>query len=232
MSKDLLDLPLAIQISLGSGYLAYLIAYAGLRQHHNATDALFRTLAFGLSASLILYLGSGTVWPLLLAAPAPIVAAVLWRWKVRRMFKAALRLPNISWTDDTPSAWLTVIGEHTDARPSQIAVDMKNGRTLLCENTRLFANSPHGPAIFGLDGSVAFYVTDERRSDGKWLKRAEVIHADEGDCLTYIPADQIERIELRLWTRANAPAAAAVVKAQVMPDGAAAAAGAPNPEYK
>lgn len=233
MSKDLLDLPLAIQLSLGAGYLAYLLAYAGIRKHHTTADALFGTLIFGLFASAVIYLAGESVWFLGLAAALPILAGALWRWKLRGLFKSLLRYLNISWSDDTPNAWLTITSEHTDARPSQIAVDTKNGRTLLCEDTRVFGNSPHGPAIFGLDGSVAFYVTDERRADGEWFKHSDVIHPHEGDRLTFIPADQIERVELRLWSRANEMAAGVEVEEETGeegPDAVGAPSGAPNPE--
>ena len=54
MNPDLLKVPIAIQIALAGGYLAYLVAYAGIRQHHTTADATFRSIVFGLAASAVL----------------------------------------------------------------------------------------------------------------------------------------------------------------------------------
>lgn len=212
MDKNLLNLPWQIQLSLGSGYLAYLIAYAGIRQHHTATDAIFRTVAFGLAATAVLLWAPLEHGLLEIAALASALATgALWRWKGMAMTKTALGVANVTWSDDIPSAWLSITAMRTDVRPSQIAVDLDNGRTLVCDDTRRFAKAPYGPCVFGLDGSVALYVTAEMRPDNTWLEKLDVEHPFDGPRLTYIPASAIKRVEMRLWTRANEKAALGAV---------------------
>jgi hypothetical protein len=207
MGKELLSLPFAIQIALGAGYLGYLLAYSGIRQHHTTTDAFFRSVAFGLAASAIIYFGQPVWWNVALAATAPLAIAIFWRWRGMRWAKSLLRHCDVNWADDIPTAWISIVAEDTQTRPSQIAIDLEDGRTLLCEDTRPFADAPHGPCKFGLDGSIALYVTAEMRPDGSWIEKQDVRNPMHGDLITYVPASSIKRVEIRCWTRANGRAA-------------------------
>lgn len=207
MPETALALPWHIQVALGSGYMAYVIAYAGVRQHHTAADAAFRSAAFGLVATAAL------LWlpaPAILRAAAGVIGTVaagaFWRWRGMRWAQAALRRTNVSWADDIPSAWLTITAQRTDLKPSQIAVDLTDGRTLLSEDTRAFRDSPFGPCVFGLDGSLALYVTAERDPAGNWVEHEDVRHLRDGDKLTFVPASSIRRVEIRHWRKANATA--------------------------
>ena len=208
-------LPVAAQIALGSGYLAYLIAYAGLRERHTATDAVFRSAAFGLAATAVLTsLDPESLWVKIGAVAATVILGILWRSVGMAATRTIFRRTDISWTDDIPTAWLSVTATRTDARVSQIAVDMEDGRTLFCEDTRRFKDAPHGPCVFGLSGDVALYVTAEL-VDGKWTEHERVIDNVEGANLTYVPAAKIKRVELRFWTTATGKgAAAAAVEAK------------------
>lgn len=210
-----LALPIAVQIALGSGYLAYLIAYAGLRERHTATDAVFRAIAFGLVATAVLTSFDAThlltkIWAVLLT----VLAGAGWRWIGMELTRKVLRRTDISWTDDIPTAWLSVTAVKTDARISQVAVDLDDGRTLVCEDTRRFADAPHGPCVFGLSGDLGIYVTAEMRANGEWFSHDDVLHDSQGSNMTYLPASKIKRVELRFWTSANGKAAeAAAAKA-------------------
>ena len=215
MEDKLLNLPWQIQLALGSGYLAYLIAYSGIRQHHTATDVTFRSFSFGLVAT------SFMIWvplrPICLevgAVVATLGTGAIWRWKGMAWAKAALGITNITWADDIPTAWLSITALRTDVRPSQIAVDLDCGRTLFCEDTRRFKNAPFGPCVFGLDGSLALYVTAEMRSDGTWIEKSDVEDSHDGPRITYVPANSIKRVELRLWTSSNAKASTEEVPAE------------------
>lgn len=244
MDDKLLALPWQIQLSLGAGYLAYLIAYAGNRQHHTATDTVFRSAAFGIIASTtLLWLPSPLNWPSwfphsklwrpALALTLTVIAGALWRWRGMRWSRELLRFTNVSWSDDIPSAWLSITTERTDVHPSQIAVDLNDGRTLVCDDTRQFEDAPYGPCKYGLDGSIAFYVTAERRPDGTWIDAMDVRQPGNGDRITFIPASAIKRIELRLWTRANAKGEKAEAEATDLEEPLAveATSAAPNQEY-
>lgn len=220
---EILKLPFAIQVALGSGFMAYMIAYAGIRQHHGATDGAFRSIAFGLIATAVLtWAPAYRIWTPIAAVVATLLAGVLWRWKLMAIIQSLLRTTSISWSDDIPTAWLSVTALRTDLRLSQIAVDLENGRVLTCDDTRPFGDSPFGPCTLGLDGSVAMYVTAERRPDGEWIDSADVFDPVDGARLTYLPASSIKRVELRYWTKATATVGAV---AGLAADAAAAAAG-------
>ena len=204
MPQDLLTLPFAIQVALSSGYLAYLVAFAGLRSHHTTTDMLFRVFVFSSLGTAIFYLLPND--PILAAALATLVSLVLalfWRKYGNRASKFILRKLQVSWSDDVPSAWLSITAERTDLRPSQIVVQLRDGRLLMCEDTRKFANAPFGPCMFGLEGSVAMYVTAEMRPNGEWIEQKDVIHPHEGARITHIPASEIARSEIRHWQKST-----------------------------
>jgi hypothetical protein len=207
MDDKLLNLPFYIQVALGSGYLAYLVAYAGIRQHHTPSEVIFRSIAFGLAATAImLWAPAGPdafsswrhpVWRPSTAVIVTVAIGAFWRWRGMRWSRAFLRKLSVSWTDDIPTAWLSVTATETNISPTQIIVDLESGRTLMCEDTRPFTDAPFAPCVYGLDGSIAFYVTAERPKDGEWVEREDVRHT-EGDLLTYVPAAAIKRVQLRL----------------------------------
>lgn len=213
MPTELIKLSFAVQLAIGGGYLAYLIAYAGIRQHHTAADAVLKSFAFGVPASAIMTYGyQSTVLTPLVAFAVTIVAGICWRGFGMRGWGALMRKARISWADDIPTAWLSVTATRTDFSPSQIAVEMTDGRLLLCEDTRLFGDAHEGPVTFGLVGDIALYVTAEQRPDGTWDEKTDVRHAD-GDLMTYIPASQIKRVEMRYFSEKAARAAEKVAQA-------------------
>lgn len=207
MDDKLLNLPFYIQLSLGSGYLAYLIAYAGIRQHHTPSEVIFRSLSFGMAATVIMLWAPEApqlfnswkhdFWRPFSAFAFTVGLGAFWRWRGMRWSRAILRNFNVSWTDDIPTAWLSITATETSVTPGQIIVDLDNGRTLMCDDTRDFIGAPFAPCVYGLDGSIAFYVTDEKPPGGDWIKHADVRHLD-GDLLTYLPASVVKRVELRL----------------------------------
>ena len=202
-------LPFALQVALGSGYLAYLIAYAGLRDKHSQTEVIFRAVAFGLVATAVLTgLGNSCAVAPFVAFIATIVVGAFWRLVGREWARRVLRATDVSLTDDTPTAWLSITAIRTDLRPSQIVVDLNDGRTLMCDDTTQFSDAPHGPCVFGLQGDIAFYVTSERRKDGEWFDHCGVVDSSWGAKLTYVPAAAIGRVEMRFWTKANGTASA------------------------
>lgn len=210
MPIDLVKLSFAVQLALAAGYISYLIAYAGIRQHHTAPDAVLKSFAFGVIASAIMTYGyQNTVWTPVVAFLSTIAAGVCWRWFGMNLWSHTLRKSGVSWSDDIPTAWLSITATRTDYSPTQIAVELNDGRVLFCEDTRSFADAHQGPVVFGLLGDVAMYVTAERRPDESWDEKTDVRHL-EGDLLTYVPAAQIKRVEIRYF---NAKVAKAVEQA-------------------
>lgn len=197
MAIDLFKLSFTVQLAVASGYLAYLIAYAGIRQHHTTADAVLKSFAFGILASALMTHGYQSWLTPVIAFALSIVSGVLWRWVGMNAWAWITRKAGISWSDDIPTAWISVTATRTDASPSQVAVELTDGRILLCEDTRLYGDCHQGPVTFGLSGDVAMYVTDECRPNGEWIEKDDPRHADEGDLITYLPASQIKRVEVR-----------------------------------
>lgn len=199
MPIDLIELPFAIQVSLGSGYLAYLIAYGGIRQHHTTTDAVFRTLAFGIAATATLSLPISPPFLLTFSAfLAPLFIGGCWRKFGMKWSRSLLRHSDVTWSDDLPSAWISLTAEGTAYPHSQISVDLQDGRMLHCNNTRHFADAPYGPCLYGLDGSIALYVTEEIRPDQTTFTHNDVFAPDDGWRITFIPASNVKRVDIRL----------------------------------
>jgi hypothetical protein len=206
MPNDLYNVSFAVQVSVVSGYLAYLIAYSGVRQHHTAADAVLKSFSFGIFAAATMRLGyQHPIWTPVVASLMTVVAGICWRWFGMNLWNKWMRDAGVSWADDIPTAWISITAIRKDVRPSQIVVDIEGGRTLMCDDTRLFAKAPFEPCVFGLDGSIALYVTSEYR-DGNWIDHKDVSHPVDGDKLTYIPASCVKRVEIRHWTKANAKA--------------------------
>lgn len=209
MATDLFKLSFTVQLAIGSGYLAYLIAYAGIRQHHTAADAILKSFVFGvITSATMLYGYQSKIWTPVVAFSLTIVAGILWRWRLMSWWRNLMRQSGVSWADDIPTAWLSVTATNTAYSPSQVAVETVDGRLLFCEDTRVYGDAHEGPVVFGLNGDVALYVTAERRPDGDWIEKDEIRHSSDGDLITYVPASQIKRVQLRYLSEKAAKEAA------------------------
>jgi hypothetical protein len=202
MNEKLLTLPFELQLALGSGYLAYALAYIGIRGHHQTADTVFRTFAFGLIAWAVLAIVP-VERPWLRVAGAvlsAIVAGALWRALGIEMVRKAMRATNYSWADEAPSAWATLYANHARSGVTQVSVLHEDGTWLNCDLCHDFETAPHGPFVLGPNGDIALYVTDEEK-DGV-IHRCDTVRDDEyGDRLTYVPAAKIKRIALRFKAR-------------------------------
>lgn len=199
MEEKLLALPWQIQIAIGSGYAAYLIAYAGIRDHHKATDITFRSIAFGMVATLIILITDGSPkWiGLPLAFAFTVFAGAVWRRFGIALTRKAMRDTDVSWSDDTPSAWATVTVCNAKHFVSQISVQLEDGTWLRCIDTRPFTEKPFGPMTIGVNGDVALYVTHEESPDGSQTEVVDVIMDYWGARITYVPASKIRRVAIR-----------------------------------
>jgi len=197
--KDVLALPWAIQLALGSGYAAYVTAYSGIRQHHKTIEITFATLVFSLVTTLVFVLVSRYLslpWAPLAAFAATVISGALWRRVGRGLLRAMMRATNVSWSDDTPSAWAAII-DNERYRISQISVELIDGTCLRCDDTARFEDAPFHGRILGTNGDVALYLTHVDHVDGSSRKMTTVRNEAYGDRITYIPAAQIKHIGLR-----------------------------------
>jgi len=199
MDASLLNLPVQIQVALGSGYAAYMTAHAGIRAHHSATEIAMRSLAYGLIATAVLALmppGHNVVVGGMVAFLITVFAAMFWRRVGCRIWRELLRRAGVSWSDDNPSAWMS-FSESTDNYVSQIAVQLDDGTWLRCDDTTKFRDAPFGPCVLGSSGDVALYLTHEEPPSVEAKELKTVIDPYYGARLTYIPAARIRRLTLR-----------------------------------
>ena len=189
-----------LQVALGSGYAAYMIAYTGIRSHHQTIDTTFRTIAFGLVATAVLLSVSAAMWkPATIAAAflATVTSGILWRRWGMTGWSNLLRYLDLTWSDDTPSAWAK-FSQDQDHYVTQLTVVTTDGRVLVCDDTRPFERSPQGPCVLGTSGDLTMYVTHS-----KAVGEANLVESDSPDLegwgarLTYVPAGKIERLEIR-----------------------------------
>jgi len=201
MDEKMLSLPWQIQVALGCGYAAYALSYAGIREHHKATDITFKSIAFGLVA-IVLLLATASwhpVWAVIDAVVGCLVAGFLWRRFGLAWLKDAMKASDASWADDVPTAWATITVCNSTHPVSQIAVEMEDGRVLQCLDASKFADKPHGPFTIGVNGDVAMYVTNTRSSAGS-QDVTDVVVPYWGSEITYIPANRIRSVMLRHYT--------------------------------
>lgn len=207
MNLEFFAAPLLLQLALGGGYLGYLAAYAGIRDHHRQIDIAFLTIAFGMVATLAYGFAEariGKAAAVGLALALSLVVGLVWRKWGRLVVRRLLKKSNISYADDDPSV-LTTISADTEHHVSQVTVMLDNGNELMCQNTADFGDAPISPFIYGADGSVAMYVTHTYRpgTDGRQIEaeQTQVRDSEWGDNLTIIPAGRVRQVDIRLKKR-------------------------------
>jgi hypothetical protein len=205
MNEKLWNLPWEIQLAVGSGYAAYMLAYLGIRDHHKAVDVTFRTIAFGLcaTAALALVPSSWGWWRVAAAVFAALAGGILWRFWLSDGVHWLARRSNLSWSDDTPSAWSRITQHNRRIFYSQLAIQLDDDGWLFCEDTRPFDNAPFGPCVLGPNGDVALYVTHKCEPGGEIAAVEGIRDPHHGDEITYVPASRVRTFRVRLWRRSN-----------------------------
>lgn len=198
--QALLDLPLETLVVLAAGYAGYRIAYSGKDKSHRPIDIALISLAFGLVAKVLFGVVEVSefnqiVRPIVAGLGAAL-SAVFWRKWGEGWAQYLLRASEISYSDGTVSAWETIISS-TRYKPSQLIVQKTNGSQLMCRSLNPYKSKPHGPCLYGEDGSIALYVTHYRADVSKKWEDIDVIDDDFGAVLTYIPSNRIDEIEIR-----------------------------------
>jgi hypothetical protein len=204
---QMLGLPLQTLAVLASGYISYRWAYTGKDNTHKTLDVVFIIFVFafvsklaisGFSHLLTQIEVSGyalEILPLLIGMLAALCTASLWsRWG-KYLIRKLLRNGKISNSDRSVTAWDAIRSDAT-LIPSQLMVRRKDGVTLMCNNLCLFEDNNPGPCIYGTDGSIALYVTDQMGDDGKW-ETIEVNDPVMGDMMTFVPAAEVQMIYVR-----------------------------------
>lgn len=198
---SLLSLPTQTLVVMAGGYIGYRISAVGKDTRHTTVDVVFNTLVFGLICRTCSEAAMAVqLHPWLGAAMGMFgacVAAMVWRRYLEATWAKALKTLGVSISDRHLTAW-DPLRVNPALRPSQITVHLQSGDVLMCDNVPHFANRPTGPCSFGIDGSVALYVTQRfPKGASEWIE-CDVTAPDDWGCqISYIPADQIERIDVR-----------------------------------
>jgi hypothetical protein len=194
---DFVNLGTAVQVSLGAGYLAYCTAYAGFRRHHQTRDTIFISLVFAAIASAVISQAQtlGVVPAYSLSVLAALVSAAVWRWFGRELWHRTMHVSKVHREDGVETTWENLI--QTKKIVDQISVHLSDGRVLYLNDRPKYVGTPWDGLYLGGDGSVLMVVEEEELPDGTEEKR-QGICSDWGTRLTYLPASQITRVNIRL----------------------------------
>lgn len=202
MDATLLKLPWATLLTLAGGYAAYFVANLGVRSHHQTIDVAFSTLVFGFFTAFAYEASSRLLkieilWSSLIAFVSAVLLGALWGRFGRRWLLRLLRLTDVSHNNDLPSAWAELFSD-TRVGTSQLSVRMKDGTWLKCDDLRKFDNKPYGPCILGGTGDILIYVTHQQSPDDEAFEECtQTLNAAWGDEVTYVPAAEVSRVDIR-----------------------------------
>ena len=201
--NSIMELQLYLQIAIPSGYLAYLLARLGIRQHDRATDIVFLSLSFSLVSVMAWYLLDGVLpetFQMSIAIIAPLFGALLWRKCLHSWTLSLLNKGNIANATQFPNTWIEII-ESTKVGVAQVVVYLKSGEALVCDYIYSFKDAPISLLRWDTGGNIALYVTKRKPKDSDDFIPVTESPMDEVDDikfyrLTYVPKDSIETIEI------------------------------------
>lgn len=196
---DFLNLSLSLQASLASGFLAYVTAYAGFRREHSAQDSAFITLAFSSVAQLVFILIDpcwGSLVACLSALATSLAAAIVWRKWARTAWLWLMGKAKVHRDDGAHGTWSAIVQANRGVE--QLSVQTKSGRTLYLSDRSAYAAAPWSGVYLGGDGGVILVVDEEELPDGSLEKRSGVADEDWGTRMTYIPASEVARVNIRM----------------------------------
>ncbi|WP_332304691.1 hypothetical protein [Rhizobium sp. GR12] len=186
-------------LTVACGYAGYFVANVGARAHHKTIDVTFSTIVYGFFGTAVYLIILAFNLPLWLATIGAflgsMISAGIWAAKLRNIFTKVLRIVGVSHTDDLPSALASMFTDKT-SHSTQLSVRLTSGVWLMCNDLARFKEAPNGPCVLGSSGDVLMYVTHHREPDGDY-EECEVDVAGWGMELTYVPASQVARIDLR-----------------------------------
>lgn len=194
---DFINLGTAIQVALGAGYMAYCTAYAGFRRHHQTRDTIFISLVFAAIASAVISQSQnlGIVPAYGASVFAALMSAVVWRWLGRDLWQKAMQFSKVHREDGVETTWENLV--QTKSVVDQMSVHLSDGRVLYLNDRPKYVGTPWNGLYLGGDGSVLMVVEEEELPDGTEEKR-DGICSEWGTRLTYLPASQITRVNIRL----------------------------------
>lgn len=198
--SELLNLPFETLLTLGVGYIGYLLSFNGKNLHHKTIDVIFITLVFGFLGKIFyLYLQNKSDHLIINSVSTislVILCAALWRKWFERAIYFILRKLRISISNGSSSAW-DHMRHRADLGPTRIVVRKKDGSSLMCDNVWDFRKEPTGPCIYGNDGSISLFVTAYRKSVSDKWNDIDPRNKSYGSAMTFVSASEISEIEIR-----------------------------------
>lgn len=198
--KDWLALPLYVQVTLGCGYLAYVIAYAGKRADEKTLDVLLRTIAMSLPSTLA-WLGS-EYWALpdwakvVEALVVALLTGIIWRKWGMGLWYGLMHQYRVSNSNINKSVWQTIT-QNMQAVPRQLVVTLNSGVEYHCDDVQAFSDAVIPRYETDLEGNIAMYITHWIDNEGVVHEMPHVRAKDWGDNLTYIKASEIKMVDFR-----------------------------------
>ena len=193
---QLFELSTYLQVVIGCGFIAYLVAMHGRRREEKAVDVLFGVVAFGLPVMVLWHglikIGFPEWAGIILSIAYSFFLGVIWRKWVKKLFYKAMYDAGVSTDEGYKSTWQRII-QDVDIEPKQIFVTLKDGKVLSCEHIGRFKGAAIELSSIDDDGNIAIYVT---HIDGKEVK-AKLRDEKWGDLITYIPATEVYTVGFR-----------------------------------
>ncbi|TNF16792.1 MAG: hypothetical protein EP320_00585 [Rhodobacteraceae bacterium] len=200
---DLYQMPFELIWMLVVGYIGYRLAYVGRDAPHKTFDQVFLVFVFGsigrgCGALVASWWDIGDMIESAIALIAGVVVALIWRrWGQAGAFNT-LRAAKMVNDDGQANVWHSMLARQLKP-PRRLVVKLRNGASLMCNHLADFGHAPMGPCLLGSDGSVALYITDFiGPGEEEWtqVEPYDPTRPDWGYEISFIPADQIARIDL------------------------------------
>lgn len=206
--KELLALPIELQIVLFAGYIGYQISTMGRAVTHRTEDVLFQVLSFGTIARLIVALVTTTLSTIrsdLIVAETTrliivgfgtvgvsLLVSSLWRAKLSSVVSCLMGAAGIYRDDHESSVWRSILA--TDAEWTYVQLHCDDGRIYESDFSKLPDDLPGGKLTLNDDG-IAMYVTQLHRADNT-SSTYEITSAQHGATIDYFPRSAVKRIEI------------------------------------
>lgn len=199
-AASVIALSASLQVLLLAGVLGYLLAFSGFRRTHKTIEQAAFVAIFAAPGSILIGVFEESVSALLLALLLGPLLGYVWRKMVPYFRQFVENWLGLVWDNTLPGAWQT-IAMTEGQQMTQLTVFTDDGAAYHCDFLPRYAHLPHGPALYGFDGSIAMYVTHRSPKGADEFEPVGGLAVDEfGVEFTYLPGPAIQRVVVRYLT--------------------------------
>lgn len=197
----LLNLSLDFQIILVAGYLGFWIATVGIDQKITPTHIAMQVLVYGFFAkmSLLVFEGLGVqnkVLPSLFAVFVSVFIGCAWRGLLRKWTTDFFKYIGVYQQDHLPSVRASIL-EEANAKWECVQVYTTDGKIYESNFNFVPKGLLTGSFMYDQDGNISMYLTKLFLSVKDEEPRTfEDNNLELGNSLTYIPSEQIIRVNI------------------------------------